>query len=127
MKLAACKKCHTPIVRWDEQGLWRQADLVALDSHQLAHAWLGGHTTYRVQTLHRQQWANRYWPSPFNRQLLADQLRAGQPSRATVLVAHTCGTQVVDIDQALDTWQARDRAAFRPAPTPAPIYEGLPF
>jgi hypothetical protein len=127
MKLAHCKKCHTPIVRWDEQGLRRQADLVALDSHQLAHAWLDGHTTYRVETLHRQQWANPHRPSLFNRRLLADQLRTGQPSRATVLVAHTCGTQVVDVDQALDTWQARDRAAFRPAPTPAPIYEGLPF
>jgi hypothetical protein len=127
MKLAACKECQAPIVRWDDVGLTRTADLTALDTHQLAHAWLNGQTTYRIQTLYRVQWANPHRPSLFNRRLLADQLRTGQPSRATVLVAHTCGTQVVDVDQALDTWQARDRAAFRPTQTPAPIYEGLPF
>jgi hypothetical protein len=127
MKLAACKKCQTPVLRWDDVGLTRTVDITALDPYQVAHAWLDGKTTYRVHTLHRLQWANPYRPSPFNCRLLADHLRAGHPSRATVLVAHTCGTQVVDIDQALDTWQARDAAVLRPRPTPAPIYEGLPF
>jgi hypothetical protein len=127
VKLTACKKCQTPVIRWDDVGLMRYADITALNTHQLAQAWLDRKTTYCVQTLHRMQWVNQHWPSPFNRQLLIDDLLDGRPIRTTVLVAHTCETQALDIDQALNTWQARDRAAFRPAPKPAPICEGIPF
>lgn len=127
MRLTHCKKCLTPVIRWDDVGLERQADITPLEPVDLAHAWLEGQRTYIVRTLHRLQWANPYPASRFNRHLLADQLRQGQPSRATVLVAHRCSTGVVDVDQALDRWQVRDRAALVPVPRPAPVLEGMLF
>lgn len=127
MRLADCKKCSTPVIRWDDVGLERQADITPLDAVDLARAWLAGRITYKVRTLNRTQWANLYPSSPFNRRLLADQLRAGQPSTATVLVAHSCSTNVADVDRALDRWQVRDRVALLPVPKPAPVLEGILF
>lgn len=127
MKLTHCKKCHTPIIRWDEYGLTQHADLTALTPTQIGHAWLNNQTTYKIHTLHNTQWANHHRDTPHNRQQLIHTLQTNQPQTATVLVQHTCTHHVTDPDHALHTWQPRDREAIKPTPKPIAILEGMPF
>lgn len=127
MKLSVCKQCATPVARWLDAGLSRQADLTALTPAAHAQAWIDGQTVYKVNSLTTTQWMTRQWPSPANIAALVERLQDGKPAAHTYLLAHHCPGALICIDQVLTTWQPDDAAAFLPAPQLAPTYEGMPF
>jgi hypothetical protein len=127
MILTDCKTCSAPVMRSNYKGLPTYLDLTALDRPAIARAWLADQRTFIVHTHHNRQSATWLSASPVAIAELLAEHKAGTPMDYTVLVAHDCPSPLVFIDQALDTWQAKDAARHRPAPQHPVVSEGIPF
>lgn len=126
MRFRSCKRCNMLIVEMTYKGLTEALDPCALSPAQIGHAWLARASTYRVHTLHREQWASYYPPTPRSIQEVTEWITSGQAGTHTVLATHQCPGQIVHRLDALDTWKPNDARPHLPQPTPAHS-EGVPF
>ena len=126
MRFTNCKRCAMPIVEMTYKGLRGQLDPTALTPAQIGQAWLDRRRTYRVHTLHTEQWASYYPPTPRSIHELTEWITTGQPGTHTVLAWHDCPGQLTTRADAVETWLLKDARPHQPQPAPAHS-EGVPF
>ena len=126
MRFRNCKRCNMLIVEITHKGLTAALDPCAMSPAQIGRTWLARVSTYRVHTMHTEQWASYYPPTPRSITEVTEWITSGQPGTHTVLAAHQCPGQIVHRLDALDTWKPNDARPHQPQPAPAHS-EGVPF